>query len=238
MASPASRRRTLQLVLVGSALACIAAQSAVAARGASPVLMAVAYITKPLATIAALLLAWTAARPVSPAYRKLVTLGLAASLAGDVFLMLPGDLFLPGLASFLVAHLLYVTAFAGDGGGARDVPVFLVVALFGAAMLVVLWPALGAMRVPVLAYVGVIATMAWQAIARWRAMPRAGAGDGDGARRGAAALAAFGAASFLVSDAALAVGRFRGAFAGGTAVVLGTYWLAQWGIARSVETEA
>ena len=227
------RRRSLEAVLAVSAVACIVAQSLAAWRGASPALMAVAYVTKPLATIAALLLAWGAVRPVSASYRRLVTLGLAASLAGDVFLMLPGDLFLPGLASFLVAHLLYVTAFAGDGGGARDVPVFLVVALFGAAMLVVLWPALGAMRVPVLAYVGVIATMAWQAIARWRAMSA-----DDPARRTAAALAAMGAASFLVSDAALAVGRFRGAFAGGTAVVLGTYWLAQWGIARSVETEA
>ncbi len=33
------------------------------------------------------------------------------SLGGDVFLMLPGDYFIPGLASFLVAHLFYIALF-------------------------------------------------------------------------------------------------------------------------------
>jgi alkylglycerol monooxygenase len=36
---------------------------------------------------------------------------LVASLAGDVFLMLPGAYFIPGLASFLVAHLFYISLF-------------------------------------------------------------------------------------------------------------------------------
>src|SRR5512133_4105571 len=36
---------------------------------------------------------------------------LVASLAGDVFLMLPGNYFIPGLASFLVAHLFYIALF-------------------------------------------------------------------------------------------------------------------------------
>lgn len=36
---------------------------------------------------------------------------LAFSLAGDVFLMLPRDLFVPGLGSFLIAHVCYVGAF-------------------------------------------------------------------------------------------------------------------------------
>ncbi len=37
---------------------------------------------------------------------------LVASLAGDVFLMLPGgQWFIPGLASFLVAHLFYIALF-------------------------------------------------------------------------------------------------------------------------------
>jgi len=38
---------------------------------------------------------------------------LAASLAGDVFLMFPG-FFIPGLVSFLVAHLLYIALFHRD----------------------------------------------------------------------------------------------------------------------------
>lgn len=36
---------------------------------------------------------------------------LLFSLAGDVFLMLPGNYFIPGLASFLVAHVFYIALF-------------------------------------------------------------------------------------------------------------------------------
>ncbi len=39
------------------------------------------------------------------------SLGLLFSLAGDVFLMLPGDWFLAGLFSFLTTHLLYIVGF-------------------------------------------------------------------------------------------------------------------------------
>ena len=91
-------------------------------------------------------------------------------------------------------------------------------------MLAVLWPTLGALRIPVVVYVAVISTMAWQAIARWRHL-----------RTLDTKLAALGAMSFVVSDAALAIGRFRSEFPASAALVLGTYWLAQWCIARSVQ---
>lgn len=182
---------------------------------------ALIYVAKPLATIAALMLAALTKVPVSPRYRALISAGLAASLAGDVFLMLPGDRFIAGLASFLVAHLLYIAAFASEKGGLRNPAATTTVGLFAVAMLAFLWPDLGALRAPVAAYVTVIAVMGWQAFARWGRSP-------------GAELAALGAMSFLVSDSALAIGRFRGDFAGGTALVLVTYWLAQWLIARSV----
>lgn len=138
--------------------------------------------------------------------------------------MLPGDRFVAGLASFL-AHLLYIAAFAGEKGGLRAPASALTVGVFAAGMLALLWPDLGALRVPVVAYVTVIAVMGWQALARWGRSP-------------GAALAAIGALSFLVSDSALAIGPFRGEFAGGTLVVLGTYWCAQCLIARSVQHPA
>ncbi len=40
---------------------------------------------------------------------------LAFSLVGDVLLMLPQDLFVPGLAAFLVGHCCYVVGFATHG---------------------------------------------------------------------------------------------------------------------------
>src|SRR5437870_12513705 len=65
------------------------------------------YVAKP-ATLLALLGYAACARP-SP----WLVAGLVFSLLGDVFLMLPADLFLAGLAAFLVAHLAYIGAFAG-----------------------------------------------------------------------------------------------------------------------------
>jgi uncharacterized membrane protein YhhN len=90
-------------------------------------------------------------------------------------------------------------------------------------MVAVLWPSLGALQVPVTLYVVVITAMAWQALTRFH---RSGSAD--------ARLAAYGALLFMLSDASLAFRRFRGDFTGSVLLVMGTYWLAQWGIARSV----
>ncbi len=210
---PDPRARALTALLVVAALACLV--------GEYLELRALIYVAKPLATLAALLLAALTRAPVSSRYRALISAGLAASLAGDVLLMLPGDRFVAGLASFLVAHLLYIAAFACEKGGLRNPAAATTVGLFAVAMLAFVWPDLGAMRLPVTAYVAVIALMGWQAFARWGRSP-------------GAELAALGAMSFLVSDSALAIGRFRSEFTGGTLLVLGSYWLAQWLIARSV----
>ncbi len=210
----ATTLRPMTALLIVSALACIL--------GEYLDLRTLVYVAKPLATIAVILIAARSTHPVSGRYKALITAGLVCSLAGDVFLMLPGDQFVAGLSSFLVAHLLYITAFVRHGGGLRDPKAALVFAI-GIVMLAVLWPTLGALRIPVTIYVVVIATMAWQAIARWRLL-----GTAD------ARLAAVGAMSFLVSDASLAFGRFRGELPGSTVLVLATYWFAQWCIARSV----
>lgn len=39
------------------------------------------------------------------------SLGVIFSLAGDIFLMLPHEQFIPGLASFLIAHIAYIIGF-------------------------------------------------------------------------------------------------------------------------------
>lgn len=180
------------------------------------------YVLKPLATGALALLA--ARAPQAGAYRTWITRGLLLSLAGDVLLMLPLGLFVPGLLAFLAAHLCYIAALAGDGGGVRApwlpaIPVFAI----AAGVLAALWPSLGSLRLPVAAYVGVIATMAWQAIARWRVLRTQGA-----------LLAAAGACCFLMSDASLAMRRFVAPFAGATMLIMLTYYAAQWGLALSV----
>lgn len=186
---------------------------------------AAVYVLKPLATLAlvALVLRTTAASR----YRTWIAGGLVASLAGDILLMLPQELFVAGLAAFLLAHLCYITAFASDGAG-RTAPVLPALPVFAiaGALLWYLWPSLGPMRVPVACYVAVISTMAWQAIARWRVLGTTHA-----------LWAAAGSTFFLMSDSALAIRKFVTPFPGATLIILATYYAAQWGIALSVNSD-
>src|SRR4051812_20995860 len=67
----------------------------------------VEYVCKP-AAIAALIGAVVLLDVGEPAVRAWFVFALALSLAGDVFLMLPSDAFVPGLVSFLLGHIAYV----------------------------------------------------------------------------------------------------------------------------------
>lgn len=180
------------------------------------------YLLKPLTT--ALILAAALALPAADeVYRALVAAGLIFSLAGDIFLMLPRDAFLPGMVSFLVAHLLYIAAFTRPNGWALAPLALALLALFGIGYSALLWPKLGALRWPVLAYIAAILVMAWQAIGLWQT-----------AETPAAGRAALGALSFVASDASLAWNRFRRPLRLAPLMVLGTYYLAQALIAWSV----
>ncbi|MBL8959959.1 MAG: lysoplasmalogenase [Gemmatimonadetes bacterium] len=185
------------------------------------------WVFKPLATLLVIALALSDTRRAAGPYRTWVAWGLVASLVGDVLLMLPQDLFLPGLLAFLVAHLCYLRAFTSDARFtavlATGVPLIVVAVFVVRAM----WPGLGPLRVPVIAYVSVIVAMAWQALERWR----------QGSHPGAQ-LAGIGALLFMASDAALGVNRFRGPFPGSAVLVLGTYYAAQFLIAASVRKRA
>jgi uncharacterized membrane protein YhhN len=203
-------------------LVCIAASGGLAIVGEERGPRWIVYVFKPLTTVLILGLA-ASATGVPARYQGLVVGGLAASLAGDVFLMLPRDRFVPGLGSFLVAHLAYVTAFAVTPVGVAPWVVLGGLLAFGGVVLRALWPRLGALRGPVAVYVGVILAMAWMAAARWLRLPSAGA-----------AAAAVGALLFMASDTLLALDRFRGRFAYAHALVLTTYYGAQVLIALSV----
>lgn len=160
-----------------------------------------------------------------------MVLALVLSLAGDVFLMLNG-LFIPGLVSFLGAHLAYIAAFR------RRVPWFahrgalLATLAVGAAMYAFLWagglPV--ALRGPVAAYVLVIALMAAQALGRARVLGHS-----------AARMVAAGACLFMLSDSLLATNRFAQALPMAPFWVLATYYAAQvmivWGWLRGQSQE-
>lgn len=183
----------------------------------------IVYLFKPLTTALILVLALAAPDALGERYRLLVCAGLVFSLAGDVFLMLPRDRFVAGLASFLVAHLLYIAAFAPRPPAFEAPGVLLVLVFCGIGLLRALWDDLGRLRVPVVVYAAALLVMAWQAAER-----RAVLGTEP------ALLAAVGAGLFVVSDSVLAWERFAAKHRYGQVVVLSTYFAAQWLIAMSV----
>ena len=98
--------------------------------------------------------------------QRLLTVALLFSAAGDAILAIEGtNLFVPALGSFLITHLLYAAIFVGLYrtapfvlAGWRKAMMILAI-VFAIGYLVVLWPNLGALAVPVLLYVCAIVTM-------------------------------------------------------------------------------
>lgn len=161
-----------------------------------------------------------------------IMIGLVLGAIGDVFLMFDHPrAFLAGLVSFLLGHVAYVVAFHhavpvdrwGDGS---LLGVAVAVAVLGGLILRYLWPRLGTMRGPVVAYILVISTMLIGGVA---VAIRENALSAD-----ARALAAAGAAAFYASDLAVARERFVAKGVWNRIVGLPVYYGAQLLIAWSI----
>jgi uncharacterized membrane protein YhhN len=168
------------------------------------------YFCKP-ATIAALIAVAVAIHPHLASRRDAFVVALALSLVGDVFLMLPNDAFVPGLASFFLAHVAYIVGFrlAHPSSWALFAGVLFVSTYAGSFGVRVLRRAPKDLRVPVTAYVVVISVMVAFAI-----------GTGPW-------LAAAGAIAFLVSDTLIAWNRFVRPLRWAPLAIIVTYHLAQ-----------
>ena len=172
--------------------------------------------TKPLVMVIAMLFVATRAYSTGASgtfgakSRTLLLGALLFSLAGDVFLMLPGDYFIPGLASFLVAHVFYIALFRQGAGWFVQRQALWGLLAFGALMYGVLWGNLGdpVLKGAVAAYVTVICLMAAQAWSRAHV-------HGDAAAR----WVAVGACVFMLSDSLIAINKFL------TPVPLASFWI-------------
>jgi len=176
---------------------------------------ALRFAAKPAATLALMAWAWPrgAAQPLQ---RRWLRVGLVFSLGGDVALLWPEQGFLPGLVSFLLAHLAFIRSMTTQSRfGSPPTPFFGYAVLAGLLIGLLLWPGLPAeLRVPVLVYVAVLVGMAGQGAAWWLQ-----------ARTRAAGCAALGGAAFLVSDSLIAIDRFAGGVPLATVWIHGLYWL-------------
>lgn len=189
------------------------------------------WLAKPVTTLLIVAIAWQVHDPARPFYRRAVLAGMLLSCLGDIALMLPMDAFVPGLVAFLLAHLCYIVAFReGLRAGRGLLAASILLGAFAVLNVLGLWPHLPApMRMPVLAYVVVLASMAVLALARqWRSPQPA-------VEARSAPWAAVGALLFVASDSLLAWDRFAGGLPLASLLVLSTYYGAQYAIARSVK---
>ncbi|HET7379922.1 MAG TPA: lysoplasmalogenase [Gaiellales bacterium] len=121
------------------------------------------YAAKPLVMVGLILVA-LALTPVSNVERWFFVGALALGLVSDVFLMLPGDLLLPGLVAALVEHIAYIAGFRARTLDVTWLVIGAIIALASAAVFVPIYyralrrkqPKLVA---PVLAYVAVFVVM-------------------------------------------------------------------------------
>lgn len=169
------------------------------------------YVCKPL-TLVLMIGAAITLDPASSSTRTWFVIALVLSLAGDVFLMLPSDAFVPGLASFLLGHIAYVVGLnqASDGTWLFAIPVVLIAAVLGMRLV----RGIRASRhpeliAPVIAYVVTILIMVSSAVACGNP------------------VAAVGALLFMTSDALIGEDRFVRSRRWQPLAIIVTYHVAQ-----------
>lgn len=185
------------------------------------------YIFKPLTMALIITIALLAKNPPSRKYKIAIIAGLIFSMIGDIFLMLPVDMFIAGLASFLVAQIVYTYAFRSGRTFRFRLLAVLPIVVYGVLVFWLLSPGLNGMSVPVAAYIVVIMVMAWQAWEQW-----------DDVRKRWALLAFIGAVLFVISDTILAFNKFGEPFLAARALTLSSYFSAQWLISNSNYSQA
>jgi uncharacterized membrane protein YhhN len=180
-------------------------------------------VTKPAFTALVALLVVLV--PVQPAAMRVwFVVGFVLCLAGDVFLMISDDLFVFGLASFLVGHLAFVVGLLANGRAVHLGPGSVVALVLVAAIGIGVGPRIvrgaranqAALGGPVVAYLGVITTMAVVAALK-----------GNG-------WAIAGACAFVVSDALLGWNAFVRPQRHGSVAVMVTYHAALTGLLLAV----
>jgi alkenylglycerophosphocholine hydrolase len=154
-------------------------------------------------------------------FAGLICAGVALSVVGDVALLGEGNrAFIIGLVAFLLAHVAYMIAFLGVAVWSTNVAVVAIIVVFAStALLSATWKGAGAMRGPAIAYAVVISAMV---VSAWATV---------GGRLLLAPFAAVGAVLFYISDASLALNRFRRPIPHVAFLAFGVYWLGQLGIA-------
>lgn len=178
------------------------------------------YFFKPLTMVFIISIVWFCGA-TRGFYRRAILAGLVFSLVGDTLLINPQN-FVFGLAAFLVAHLFYLAAFF-KACEKKFNPLSLAAFAIGALTLRLIYGGVPAnLEIPVAFYALAISMMLCAAFNFYLI------------KKTPESLFAFsGAFIFVISDSALAYNKFGEEFILAKLVILGTYFFAQWLIARS-----
>lgn len=176
------------------------------------------FFTKPLLLPLLILIFITRLKSEKTQVDKLFLAGLVLSFFGDLFLLFQWG-FLPGLGSFLLAHVFYIISFRKKTQNSiwRFWPIIL--GLFATTLLVFLFPYLKEMKIPVIIYAVVIATMMYNALKTHNRN------------------LIIGALLFLISDTLLSINLFLQPFMILNLLVMITYIAAQWFLVKGMISE-
>lgn len=186
------------------------------------------WITKPLIMIS-LLVHYYSAIP-SQNRSGLLLMALQFSLIGDVLLM-RSNLFIPGLIAFLLAHVAYIFVYRQYQGeqtdnslyGLHKIRMSFPIILAGTGLVVILFPKLGDLTLPVVVYAAVITTMTLTALFRY------------GRTTNESFWFVFvGAVLFMISDSVLAINKFLSPIEYSGIYIMLTYSFAQYFIVKGL----
>ena len=165
--------------------------------------------------------------------KKIILAGLIFSWIGDGLLLFESRntmFFIFGLASFLTTHIFYIIYFfsirsPGVSLLKKQPVLILLVAAYGGTLVWLLFPHLGALKIPVTAYAAVISTMLISSLHAYGKINKA-AGNAY----------VVGAVAFVLSDSLLAVDKFYHPIPYAGVFIMLTYCAAQYYIVRGFMT--
>ncbi len=174
-----------------------------------------------------------------------LNLALSRSLIGAILLSWVGDIalmfqgreiyFIIGLGSFLIAHLCYLVTYRQHMSdlrttrlsGIQQFRFALPVVLAGTGLITILYPHLGALKIPVVVYAFVLIVMVLQALFRF-----------GRTNQQSFWFVFIGAVFFMISDATIAINKFLTGFDLAGLLIMSTYVLAQFLIIRGLVSHA
>ena len=160
-------------------------------------------------------------------YKTLILMGLLFSFTGDIFLMVRGNYFIYGLFSSLITHIFYLWAFHQNVKFNFFNPMMVLYLGYGLLFIILISTDIRKISAPVTFYSLVIILMGWFAYLRFVTL-----------RTKSAKYALIGSILFLVADTFLAYNKFHSKIPFSPIFILLPYYMAQFFIASSVDTQS